>query len=153
MKIKIKLPCLGSTGNVSVNEDGGRADTDSERFLPPLPPRQLKPVEFSAIKDSDKSLSLPELSLLLDGDAGAGEDEGGQQRGRTGYGPIEDKSLWLRGSLPGCLAKLGGVRLNPLVTFFSLAVILAFVTWAILEPAQANTELNTWKVGNGGGQH
>ena len=60
-----------------------------------------------------------------------------------GYGVIEDRSLWVRQKF----GRLGEVRLNPVVYVLSLSIIIAFVVWAMIFPAEAKEEFGSWKVG------
>ena len=60
-----------------------------------------------------------------------------------GYGVIEDRSLWLRPKF----GRLGEIRLNPVVYVLSLSIIIAFVVWAMIFPAEAKEEFGSWKVG------
>ena len=60
----------------------------------------------------------------------------------SGYGVVQDKSLWWRRSLP----VVGDVRLNPVVYLLSLSVIVTFVTVSMMHPTEAKKEFGTWKV-------
>ena len=60
----------------------------------------------------------------------------------SGYGVVQDKSLWWRRSLP----VVGDIRLNPVVYLLSLSVIVTFVTVSMMHPTEAKKEFGTWKV-------
>ena len=62
-----------------------------------------------------------------------------------GYGGVEDRSTWVRIQPTTKNLEWAELSFNPVVTFVSLAIILAFALWAMLMPEEANTEFAAWK--------
>ena len=62
-----------------------------------------------------------------------------------GYGGVEDRSTWVRIQPSTKNLQWAELSFNPVVTFVSLAIILAFALWAMLMPQEANTEFAAWK--------
>ena len=62
-----------------------------------------------------------------------------------GYGGVEDKSTWIRLQPSSKALQWMELSFNPVVTFVSLAIILAFALWAMLLPENANAEFAHWK--------
>jgi len=62
-----------------------------------------------------------------------------------GYGGVEDRSTWVRIQPSTKNLQWAELSFNPVVTFVSLAIILAFALWAMLMPEEANTEFAAWK--------
>ena len=62
-----------------------------------------------------------------------------------GYGGVVDKSTWVRLQPNSKNLQWAELSFNPVVTFSSLAIILAFAAWAMVLPAQANAEFANWQ--------
>jgi len=62
-----------------------------------------------------------------------------------GYGGVEDKSTWVRLQPHSKNLQWAELSFNPVVTFTSLAIILAFAAWAMVLPARANAEFANWQ--------
>ena len=62
-----------------------------------------------------------------------------------GYGGVEDRSTWIRLKPSHKNFQWAELSFNPVVTFISLAIILAFALWAMILPDNANTEFAHWK--------
>ena len=62
-----------------------------------------------------------------------------------GYGGVEDRSTWIRLKPSNKNLQWMELAFNPVVTFVSLAIILAFALWAMILPDKANTEFAQWK--------
>ena len=62
-----------------------------------------------------------------------------------GYGGVKDKSSWMRLEPSNKYFKWFQLSFNPVVTFLSLAIILAFSLWAMILPEVASTEFSYWK--------
>ena len=62
-----------------------------------------------------------------------------------GYGKVKDKSIWVRLQPNSKSLQWAELSFNPVVTIISLAIILAFVIWAMILPVDANTEFANWK--------
>ena len=62
-----------------------------------------------------------------------------------GYGGVEDKSTWVRLQPSSKNLQWAELSFNPVVTFISLAIILAFAVWAMVLPADANAEFANWQ--------
>ena len=62
-----------------------------------------------------------------------------------GYGGVEDRSTWIRLQPSNKNFQWLELAFNPVVTFISLAIILAFALWAMILPDKANTEFAQWK--------
>ena len=74
--------------------------------------------------------------------ASLGRDSPGETATSLGYGEIEDKSPWVRCTLPVA----GEMRMNPVVCILSLAVIIVFVILAMVQPLEVNKEFGLWRV-------
>ena len=61
------------------------------------------------------------------------------------YGGVKDKSSWMRLEPSNKYFKWFQLSFNPVVTFLSLAIILAFSLWAMILPEVASTEFSYWK--------
>jgi len=56
-----------------------------------------------------------------------------------------DKSLWIKWKSPNRILSLFEVALNPVVTFASLLIIIAFVSWSMAKPDLAKDEFGAWQ--------
>ena len=78
----------------------------------------------------------------------SGNQEAEDVRGKPhvgGYGEVEDKSTWVRLQPSSKNLQWAELSFNPVVTFISLAIILAFAVWAMVLPADANAEFANWQ--------
>jgi choline-glycine betaine transporter len=62
-----------------------------------------------------------------------------------GYGGVEDRSTWVRIQPSHKNFQWAELWFNPVVTFVSLSIILAFALWAMILPDDANAEFADWK--------
>ena len=62
-----------------------------------------------------------------------------------GYGGVVDRSTWIRIKPSNKSLQWAELSFNPVVTFVSLAIILAFALWAMILPEDANTKFVFWK--------
>ena len=62
-----------------------------------------------------------------------------------GYGGVEDRSTWVRIQPSHKNFQWAELSFNPVVTFVSLSIILAFALWAMILPDDANAEFADWK--------
>jgi len=67
------------------------------------------------------------------------------KRQTGGYGGVVDRSTWMRLQPSSKHFQWAQLSFNPVVTFISLAIVLAFALWAMLLPEVANTEFGNWK--------
>ena len=68
----------------------------------------------------------------------------------SGYGGVQDRSVFIRVNPRSKYLQWAEVSFNPVVTFVSLSIILAFSLWAMVMPEEASEEFAAWKswVGN-----
>ena len=71
--------------------------------------------------------------------------QGARKPWSGGYGVVEDKSTWVRVRPSNKYLLWAELSFNPVVTFVSLVIILAFSIWAIMLPEEANAEFAAWK--------
>ena len=74
------------------------------------------------------------------------DDDGvGRKPHVGGYGGVQDRSTWVRLKPNSKNFQWAELSFNPVVTFISLAIILAFAVWAMVLPADANAEFANWQ--------
>jgi len=62
-----------------------------------------------------------------------------------GYGGVLDRSSWVKIQPSSKSLQWAELSFNPVVSFVSFAIILAFALWAMLLPEDANSEFSAWK--------
>ena len=59
----------------------------------------------------------------------------------SGYGGVQDRSAWIRLKPSSKYLQWAELSFNPVVTFVSLSIILAFSLWAMVMPEEASAEI------------